>query len=131
MANLMAWGDVEPRRMFGCDAYLVGGRLCAFFADDGVVVKVPSPQREELLNDPRVSPFTTGRGRGTFGEWLHLRLGEALGIGGYPSLVLMLTDNYYLISPGYRSVEELRRAINTVYEHHEIGFTRPENGIYS
>ncbi len=76
VVNLMAWANVEPRRMFGCDAYLVGGRLFAFFADDGVVVKVPSPQREELLNDPRVSPFTTGRGRGTFGEWLHLRLGE-------------------------------------------------------
>jgi len=23
VANLMTWGQVEPRRMFGCDAYLV------------------------------------------------------------------------------------------------------------
>jgi len=22
VANLMTWGQVEPRRMFGCDAYL-------------------------------------------------------------------------------------------------------------
>ena len=72
VANLMAWGQVEPRRMFGCDAYLVKGKLFAFFVDEGVVVKVPSPQRERLLEDARVSPFTHKRGR--FGDWLHLRL---------------------------------------------------------
>lgn len=75
VANLMAWGSVEPRRMFGSDTYLVGGRLFAIFTDDGVAMKVPSPQREELLKDPRVQPFTAGQGR-AFGEWLHVRLGE-------------------------------------------------------
>jgi hypothetical protein len=37
-----------------------------------VVVKVPSPQRERLLEDARVSPFTHKGGR--FGDWLQLRL---------------------------------------------------------
>ena len=74
VANLMAWGQVEPRRMFGCDAYLVNGKLFAFFVDEGVVVKVPSPQRERLLEDARVSPFTH-QGR-RFGDWLHLRLSD-------------------------------------------------------
>jgi len=73
VARMMGWANVEPRRMFGCDAYLVGGRLFAFFQDDGVVVKVPSPQREELLADARVSPFTVRQGA-RFGDWLHLRL---------------------------------------------------------
>ena len=72
VANLMTWGQVEPRRMFGCDAYLVKGKMFAFFQDRGVVVKVPSPQREQLLEDARVTPFT--HQRRPFGDWLHLRL---------------------------------------------------------
>jgi len=73
VARMMGWANVEPRRMFGCDAYLVGGRLFAFFQDEGVVVKVPSPRREELLADARVAPFTIRQGA-RFGDWLHLRL---------------------------------------------------------
>ena len=73
VARMMSWAGVEPRRMFGCDAYLVGGRLFAFFQDEGVVVKVPSPRREELLADARVAPFTVRQGA-RFGDWLHLRL---------------------------------------------------------
>jgi len=73
VARMMGWANVEPRRMFGCDAYLVGGRLFAFFQDEGVVVKVPSPRREELLADVRVEPFTPRSGA-RFGDWLHLRL---------------------------------------------------------
>jgi hypothetical protein len=73
VARMMGWANVEPRRMFGCDAYLVGGRLFAFFQDGGVVVKVPSLRREELLADARVAPFTPRSGA-RFGDWLHLRL---------------------------------------------------------
>ena len=73
MARMMGWADVEPRRMFGTDCYLVGGRLFAFFQGEGVVVKVPSPRREELLTDARVSPFTMSQGA-RFGDWIHLRL---------------------------------------------------------
>jgi len=73
LARMMGWANVEPRRMFGCDAYLVGGRLFAFFQDEGVVVKVPSPRREVLLADARVAPFTPRSGA-RFGDWIHLRL---------------------------------------------------------
>ena len=73
MTRMMGWASVEPRRMFGCDAYLVGGRLFAFFQAEGVVVKVPSPRREELLADARVEPFTPRSGA-RFGDWIHLRL---------------------------------------------------------
>jgi hypothetical protein len=73
VARMMGWANVEPRRMFGTDCYLVGGRLFAFFQGGGVVLKVPSPRREELLADARVSPFTMSQGA-RFGDWLHLRL---------------------------------------------------------
>ena len=76
VARMMGWANVEPRRMFGCDAYLVGGRLFAFFQDEGVVVKVPSQRRAELLADARVSPFTPRSGA-RFGDWLHMRLSGA------------------------------------------------------
>ena len=75
VARMMGWGRVEPRRMFGCDCYLVGGRLFAFFQDDGVVVKVPPPLREGLLTDARAVPFTPRSGV-PFGEWLHLGLAD-------------------------------------------------------
>jgi hypothetical protein len=73
VARMMGWANVEPRRMFGTDCYLVGGRLFAFFQDEGVVVKVPSARREELLADARVAPFTMSQGA-RFGDWIHLRL---------------------------------------------------------
>ena len=75
LARMMGWRNVEPRRMFGCDAYLVGGRLFAFFQDEGVVVKVPSPRREQLLTDARAVPFTPRSGV-PFGNWLHLGLAD-------------------------------------------------------
>jgi hypothetical protein len=73
VARMMGWANVEPRRMFGTDCYLVGGRLFAFFQDEGVVVKVPWLRREELLTDARVAPFTMRQGA-RFGDWIHLRL---------------------------------------------------------
>lgn len=60
-----------------------------------------------------------------------LTLTKKFGITGFPSVVLSLNDNDYLISPGYQPIEGLRAAINQVYESAGIEFTRPENGIYS
>ncbi len=60
-----------------------------------------------------------------------LRLGDSLGIRGYPTLLLKLSGEYHLVSPGYQPIDQLRRAINTVYETNGIEFTRPESGIYS
>ena len=73
VARMMGWANVEPRRMFGSDCYLVSGKMFVFFQGEGVVVKVPSPRREELLADARVAPFTVRPGV-RFGDWLHLRL---------------------------------------------------------
>lgn len=56
---------------------------------------------------------------------------ESMGIRGFPSVVLSLRERYFLIAPGYRTIEDLRRSINTIYEANDIEFTRPESGLYS
>jgi len=56
---------------------------------------------------------------------------RAFGINGFPSVVLTLKDENYLISPGYQPIDEMRRAINTAYKDAGVEFTRPESGLYS
>lgn len=57
---------------------------------------------------------------------------QRFGITGFPSVVLSLKDQHnYLISPGYQSIEGIRRAINAAYEDAGVDFMRPESGIYS
>jgi len=110
VARMMGWGNVEPRRMFGCDAYLVGGRLFAFFQDEGVVVKVPSQRREELLADARVSPFTPRSGA-SFGDWLHMRLsGPADAAFALPAV----EESYHQAqaAPARKGSKQRRRARN-------------------
>lgn len=68
-ARALAWPGVSKRRMFGCDAYLVGGRMFAFHGDMGLVVKVPPVERERLLARPDAAPFLMRPGV-PFGEWV-------------------------------------------------------------
>lgn len=56
---------------------------------------------------------------------------QRFGITGFPSVVLSVADNNYLISPGYQPVEGMRKAINAAYEKAGIEFLRPESGVYS
>ena len=110
VARMMGWANVEPRRMFGCDAYLVGGRLFAFFQDGGVVVKVPSQRREELLGDVRVKPFAPRSGA-RFGDWLHLRLsGPADAAFALPAV----EESYHQAqaAPARKGSKQRRRARN-------------------
>lgn len=60
-----------------------------------------------------------------------LRTTQRFGVTGFPSVVLAIEGNNYLISPGYQTVEGMRKAINAVYRKAEIEFIRPESGIYS
>ena len=62
---------------------------------------------------------------------MELRTTQRFGITGFPSVVLSIDGNNYLISPGYQSVEGMRKAINAVYRKADIDFVRPESGIYS
>ncbi|MBI4083232.1 MAG: DsbA family protein [Candidatus Lambdaproteobacteria bacterium] len=56
---------------------------------------------------------------------------QRYGITGFPSVVLELNGQNYLISPGYQPIDGIRRAINSVYQAAGVDFTRPENGLYS
>jgi hypothetical protein len=71
-ARALTWPGVTKRRMFGCDAYLVGGRMFAFQGDMGLVVKVPPADRERLLARPDAAPFLVRPGV-PFGEWVQWR----------------------------------------------------------
>ncbi len=62
---------------------------------------------------------------------LDLLTTQRFGITGFPSVVLSVDDENFLISPGYQPVEGLRKAINAVYAKAGIDYARPENGIYS
>ena len=72
-AALLSWEAVSKRRMFGCDAYLVRGRMFGFLGDMGLVLKPPPAEREALLARPSVQPFMP-RGGMPFGDWLQWRL---------------------------------------------------------
>jgi putative protein-disulfide isomerase len=60
-----------------------------------------------------------------------LRLTKRYGITGFPSVVLTLGTDHYLVSPGYQPIESIRKIINRVYTTAGIEYTRPESGIYS
>jgi len=71
-ARALGWPGVSKRRMFGCDCYLVGGRMFAFWGDMGLVVKVPPADRERLLTRPDAAPALMRPGV-PFGEWVQWR----------------------------------------------------------
>jgi hypothetical protein len=71
-ACALSWPRVSKRRMFGCDCYLVSGRMFAFRGDMGLVVKVPPADRERLLARPDAAPFLMRPGV-PFGEWVEWR----------------------------------------------------------
>ncbi|HKJ00596.1 MAG TPA: DsbA family protein [bacterium] len=60
-----------------------------------------------------------------------LLLTRRFGITGFPSVVLSLEKDHYLVSPGYQPIEGMRRAINAAYEEAGVEFVRPESGLYS
>jgi hypothetical protein len=68
----LGWPGVSKRRMFGCDCYLVRGRMFAFWGDMGLVVKVPPADRDRLLTRPDAAPCLMRPGV-PFGEWVQWR----------------------------------------------------------
>jgi TfoX/Sxy family transcriptional regulator of competence genes len=59
--QVLNWPRVTTRRMFGCPAYLVDGKLFAFLVTDGVVItQIRKRDREELEAQYSVEPFKAG-----------------------------------------------------------------------
>jgi putative protein-disulfide isomerase len=78
-------------------------------------------QFETMLDSPRIEEALQQ----------DLQLTQQYGVTGFPTVVLSLGKDNYLISPGYQPVEVLRRAINAAYKAAGVEFERPENGLYS
>jgi putative protein-disulfide isomerase len=60
-----------------------------------------------------------------------LQLTQRYGVTGFPTVVLSVAKENYLIAPGYQPIEVMRRAINAVYKAAGVDFQRPESGLYS
>ena len=71
----MGRGEVTPRNMMGTTAYMVRGRMFAFWVADGLVAKLPDRTRQEFLDRKAGVLFQGPQGRG-FGEWTHLQLSK-------------------------------------------------------
>lgn len=72
-ADILARGEVTPRNMMGTTAYMVRGRMFAFWVADGLVAKLPDHARQEFLDRKLAVLFQGPQGRG-FGEWTRLHL---------------------------------------------------------
>ena len=72
-ADILGRAQVTPRNMMGTTAYMVRGRMFAFWVADGLVAKLPDRARQEFLDRKQGVLFQGPQGRG-FGEWTHLNL---------------------------------------------------------
>ena len=71
----MSPGDVTPSDMMGTTAYMVKGRMFAFWVAEGLVAKLPAHARQEFLDRKAGVLFQGPQGRG-FGEWTTLHLSK-------------------------------------------------------
>ena len=72
-AEILGRGEVTPRNMMGTTAYMVRGRMFAFWVADGLVAKLSDRTRQEFLDRKQGVIFQGPQGRG-FGEWTRLHL---------------------------------------------------------
>ena len=72
-AAILARPEVTPRNMMGTTAYMVRGRMFAFWVADGLVAKLPDRVRQEFLDRNQGALFQGPQGRGS-GEWTRLAL---------------------------------------------------------
>jgi TfoX/Sxy family transcriptional regulator of competence genes len=73
MPSLTGAPETSTRSMMGTTAFLVRGRMFAFWMPEGIVVKAPRDQHADLMGRLHSTPFTGPQGRG-FGEWMTLEV---------------------------------------------------------
>lgn len=73
--EVMDWPGVTSRRMFGCPAYLVDGKLFAFLVTDGIVItQIRKRDREELGRAYSTEAFHAGERE--IDRWLQVRIDD-------------------------------------------------------
>ena len=95
-AEILGRHEVTGRRMFGTTAYLVRGRMFAFWVGDGLVAKLPDRARQEFLDRKAGVMFQGPKGRG-FGEWLHVALQKEEDV---EACVAAVRDSYEYVRGG-------------------------------
>jgi len=80
-AGILSRGEVTTRNMMGTTAYMVRGRMFAFWVGDGLVAKLPDRARQEFLDRKAAVLFQGPQGRG-FGEWTRLHLEKTDDLAG-------------------------------------------------
>jgi hypothetical protein len=73
LPSLAGKPETSTRAMMGTTAFLVRGRMFAFWMPDGIVIKTPRDQHAGLMSKLHSTPFTGPQGRG-FGEWMSLQV---------------------------------------------------------
>jgi hypothetical protein len=73
--GILARPEVTPRNMMGTTAYMVRGRMFAFWVADGLVAKLSDRTRQEFIDRKQGALFQGPQGRG-FGEWITLHLAK-------------------------------------------------------
>ncbi len=69
------WPGVTSRRMFGCPAYLVDGKLFAFLVTGGIVItQIRKRDREELEKLYTTEVFKAGERE--IGRWLQVHVDD-------------------------------------------------------
>jgi hypothetical protein len=56
-ALMTAYPDAEPRKMFGCPCYFIGGNLCLGAHEANFMLRLPAEAQAELLQHPAVTHF--------------------------------------------------------------------------
>lgn len=68
-AAIRAMPAVTSKRMFGAEAYFTNGRMFAFLFDEAIVLKLPEPDRQSVLDTRTARPFLTHE-NAPFGRWV-------------------------------------------------------------
>ncbi len=89
-SHVLDWPNVTTRRMFGCPAYLVDGKLFAFLVTDGVVItQIRKRDREEMGKIYSTEAFRAGERE--IGRWLTIRIDD---LDRIERVLLMVRKSY-------------------------------------
>ncbi len=65
--------ETSVRAMMGTTAFMVRGRMFAFWMPEGIVLKTPRDGHADLISRLTSTPFAGPQGRG-FGEWMSVEV---------------------------------------------------------
>lgn len=89
-SQVLDWPNVTTRRMFGCPAYLVDGKLFAFLVTDGVVItQIRKRDREEMSRVYTTETFRAGERE--IGRWLTIHIDD---VDQIERVMLMVRRSY-------------------------------------